>query len=60
MVAAILMYNVMIHKFPGTANACEKRQAVKDVKKKIRSKFGDKYEVPEAIIKRVQIAINQK
>ena len=60
LVAAILMYNVMIHKFPGTANACEKRQAVKDVKKKIRSKFGDKYEVPEAIMNRVQTAINQK
>ena len=54
------MYNAMIHKFPGTANACEMRQAVKDVKKKIRSKSGDKYEVPEAIMNRVKFEISQK
>ena len=48
LVAAILVYNVMIHKFPTCKADSDKRQAVKDTKKNIRHKFGEAYQVPEA------------
>ena len=59
LVSCILAYNVMQNKFP-KATAADRRQSFKDLKKKLKSKFGKTYEMPAKIADRVQAAINDK
>ena len=60
LVSAILLYNLMVHKFDSCKDDSKKRDAVKDTKKKLRKQFGAKYTIPEDINSRVMNAINKK
>ena len=57
--ATILAYNVMIHGFPKKLLA-ERRQAWKDLRKKLKHNFGNRYDVPSAVSDRLQSAVSAK
>ena len=57
--ATILAYNVIIHAFPNKSPA-ERRQAWKDLRKKLKHKFGNKYDMPSAVSDRLQSAVSAK
>ena len=55
----ILAYNVMLHQFPKKSQA-ERRQAFKDLKKKLKAKIGKSYDLPQALNDRVLQHVNMK
>ena len=57
--ATILAYNVLIFKFP-KAKGDTRRQAVKDVKKRIKTKLGKQAEIPQQVSDRLSAAISGK
>ena len=59
LIAVILGYNTITNKFPKASQA-ERRQFAKDLKKKLRSKFGKDYEMPQAMSDRIAAKINAK
>ena len=58
--SAILSYNTMIFKYPQIKTPEHRRQAYKDVKKKIKTKLGKSTEIPEKIQERMLAAISGK
>ena len=59
LVSTILTYNMIQNKYQG-ASAADRRQSLKDSKKKLRVKFGKDYDMPLAMNDRAQAAITQK
>ena len=59
LVACILAYNAMVNKSP-ESSASDRIQSFKDLKKKLKHKFGKSYEMPTKISDRVQAAIHDK
>lgn len=57
--AVILGYNCIISKFP-KASAADRRQFAKDLKKRLKTKFGKDYEMPQAMADRIAAAISAK
>ena len=57
--STILAYHVLIYKFKNL-NSGERRQHVKDVKKKIKLKLGKDAVIPEAVHDRLMGAISGK
>ena len=58
-VACILAYNVMVNTFPKTS-ASDRRQSIKDLKKKLQHNFGKSYEMPANMSDRVPALIHDK
>ena len=59
MCACILAYNTLVNKWP-KATPSEKRQQLKDLRKKFKHKLGKSYEMPELVNNRLQQAIADK
>ena len=57
--STILAYNVLIYKFPKLGSP-ERRQSIKDVTKKIRTKLGKEAEIPREVRDRMMAAISGK
>ena len=57
--ATILSYNVLVFQFP-KKDSGQRRQIVKDLKKKLKMKLGPKAEIPSAISDRLTLAISGK
>ena len=57
--ATILAYNVLIYKFKGQ-DSLKRRQEVKDVKKKIKTKLGKDANIPNEVNDRLMAAISGK
>ena len=57
--AVILGYNCIISKFP-KASAADRRQFAKDLEKRLKTKFGKEYEMPQAMADRIAAAITAK
>ena len=52
-VSCILGYNMMLYKWP-KVSATERRQQLKDLRKKLKGKLGKKYDMPEGMANRLQ------
>ena len=57
--AVILGYNCIIGKFP-KASAADRGQFATDIKKRLKTKFGRDYEMPQAMADRIAAAIAAK
>ena len=57
--ATILAYNVMLHQFPKKSQS-DRRQALKDLKKKLRVKIAKGYDLPQALSDRMLQHVNMK
>ena len=57
--ATTLAYNVMLHQFPKKSQS-DRRQALKDLKKKFRTKIGKGYDMPQALSDRMLQHVNMK
>ena len=57
--SAILSYNVLVYQFP-KKKSDQRRQIVKDLKKKLKVKLGPKAEIPTEISDRLTMAISGK
>ena len=55
----ILSYNIFTFKFPKQSSG-ERRQSIKDLRKKLKTKFGKKCEIPEEVAARLTEAISAK
>jgi len=59
MAACVLAYNIMLNKFP-KATPGDRRQQIKDLKKKLKAKLGKEYELPESVANRLTSAVTSK
>ena len=56
-VACILSYNLIINKWP-KAQVGDRRQQLKDLKKKLKLKLGKDFELPDTVATRLQSAVS--
>ena len=54
--ATILAYNVLIHQFPKKSQN-DRRQSLKDLRKKLKAKIGKSYSMPSQVSDRLQQAV---